>query len=66
MQIKLLMFDSNTWNHLTVYKSMSSNEIKNCYLQTIHLQIIYIYVCVCVCVYVCLCVYKQQFTLNNQ
>ena len=35
-QIKLLVFDSNNWNHLTVYKEMSSGSYKNSYPQTIY------------------------------
>ena len=41
-QIKLLVFDSNTWNHLTMRKQISSGSFQKCYLQTIHLQIIHI------------------------
>ena len=37
--IELFVFDSNTWNHLTVCKQMKSGSFK-IYLQTIHLQII--------------------------
>ena len=32
--IELILFDCNTWNHLTVCKQMSSCSFKNCYLQT--------------------------------
>ena len=38
VQIKLLVLDSTTWNHLTVCKQMSSDSFKNCYLHTIRLQ----------------------------
>ena len=38
--IELLVFKSNTWNHLTVCKQISSGLSKNYYLQTIHLQIV--------------------------
>ena len=41
-QIKVLVFDNNTWNHLTVCKQMSSGSFKHCYPQKICLQIIYI------------------------
>ena len=37
------MLNSNTWNCLTVFKQMSTNNLfENSYLQNIHLQIIYI------------------------
>ena len=39
--VKLLLLDSNTWNHLTVCNKMSScsfkNAIKKMYLQIIHI-----------------------------
>ena len=42
VQMKLLMLDSNTWNYLTVCKHVNSSWFKNCYLQTICLQMIYV------------------------
>ena len=39
--MKLLVLDSNTWNHLTMYKQLNSGLFKNCYLETICLQIIH-------------------------
>ena len=41
-QIKLLVLDSNTWNHLTECKQMRSGLFKKFYQQTFHLHIIYI------------------------
>ena len=35
VQIKLLAFDSSTWNHLTEHKQMSSGSFKNSYQQAI-------------------------------
>ena len=39
--MELLMLNSKTLNLLTVFKEMSSDSFKNCYRQTIRLQIIY-------------------------
>ena len=36
------MFDDNFLNHLTVSQQMNPGLLKNCYVQNIHLQIIYI------------------------
>ena len=44
-QIKLLVLDSNTWNHLTVCNQICSDSYENNHcLQTMRLQIIYTYV----------------------
>ena len=56
VQIELLVLNSNAWNHLTVQvinritwnqltvcKQINSSLFKNCFPQTIHLQIIYIW-----------------------
>ena len=37
--VELLVLDSSTWNHLTVCNQISSGSFKNCYLETISLQI---------------------------
>ena len=39
--IELLMIDSNTWTHLTVYKKLSSSSFKNV-INKVCLEIIYI------------------------
>ena len=45
------MLNSNTWNHLTVYKQMSSNiSYRNKFIYQLFAYNLYI--CVCVCVYV--------------
>ena len=71
--IEQFVFDSNILHYLTAYKQISSSLFvsKQCYLQTIRLQIIhiwyicifYIYIYIYVCVCVCVC--KQDFALNN-
>ena len=40
-KIELLALHRNIWSRLTVYKQISSDSFKNCYLQTICLQIIF-------------------------
>ena len=40
VQIKLLVLDSNTLNHL-INKEMSPGSLKSCYIQTIFVQIIF-------------------------
>ena len=35
-QIELLVLDSNTWNHLTGCKQITSGSFKKCYQLTIH------------------------------
>ena len=52
--LELLALNSNTGNHLTVCKQMSSGSFKNFHLHTIRLQIIYIWH-----------MHKQDLTLNN-
>ena len=64
------MLDSNTWNHLTVRKQMSSclfNILPTYYslINHIYSVYIYIYIYMCVCVCVCVCVYKLDLTLNT-
>ena len=44
VQIEQLVFDSNTWNYLTLSKQMSPDSFKNCYLETIRLQILSKYI----------------------
>ena len=39
--VKLLLLHSNTWNHLTMYKQMSSVSFKNI-IDKICLQIIFV------------------------
>ena len=39
---KLLLLYSNTWNHLTVYKKMSSDSFKNIVNKKYYQQITYI------------------------
>ena len=41
IDVKLLLLHSNTWNHLTVCKKMSSGSFKNV-IKIMCLQIIYI------------------------
>ena len=53
-QIKLLVEDSNTWNHFTECKHMSFGSSKNCYLQTMYLRNIYL-----------IYVYTQNLILSN-
>ena len=36
--IELLVLESNTWNHLTVRKQMSSNSIKNEVTNSYHIH----------------------------
>ena len=37
VQIKLSVFNSNAWDHLTMCKQMTSSSFKkNCFLQTIY------------------------------
>ena len=40
IEIKLLLLHSNTWNHLTLYKKISSGVFKN-FINKVCLQIIY-------------------------
>ena len=62
------MFGSNTWNHLTMCKQMSSNFLKiklptNCHLQILYTYIhththIYIYIYIYIYMYVCMSIVK--------
>ena len=51
--VKLLVLHSSTWNHLTVYKKMSSGSFKNV-IYKMCLQFIYL-----------IYMYKQYLALNN-
>ena len=48
-----LHWDYNTWNHLTVYKQMSSKSFKiNVTYKPVHLQILYIYIYIHIYIYI--------------
>ena len=52
--VTLSVATTNTLNHLTVYQQMRCGSFKNCYQQSIRLQIIYL-----------IYTYKQDLALNN-
>ena len=61
------MLNSNNWNHLTMCKQMSSGLLKECYLQTIYLQITHTHTHTHthIYIYIYIYIYIQDSAFNN-